>query len=274
MATAAQAPATPTTDPIQRWLARRSAAAQLHTDQLNSDQLNANQHETKTTPSPAPTSLAPNPKTQSLRRAETNRANSLHSTGPRTEPGKQRSSLNALRHGLTARTAVLPTEDPEAYQRHIQQFLDEYAPANATETQLVHEIANTAWRLNRIPFLEAELFSPNPNPQSLIPQLATLGLHGSRLSRQFQKALDQLRDIQEQRRHLERRQLTEAADLFIRHQRKGLPSEPAWVPSDDGFVFSKEQIERQARKLMRQNPAFYAPNPRFQAGPPSTAAAF
>ena len=133
-----------------------------------------------------------------------------------------------MRHGLTAQTAVLPTEDPEAYKLHIQQFLDEYAPATATETQLVHEIANTAWRLNRIPFLEAALFSHDPNPQTPIPQLATLGLHGSRLSRQFQKALDQLRDIQEERRRLERRQLTEAAELCMRHQRKGLPwSQPA-----------------------------------------------
>jgi hypothetical protein len=218
MATAAQVQATPaTTDPIERWLARRAA---------------------------------------------TNRANSQLSTGPRTEPGKQRSSLNALRHGLTARTAVLPTEDSETYQRHIQQFLDEYQPATATETRLVHEIANTAWRLNRIPFLEAELLSQNPSPQTLIPQLATLGLHGSRLSRQFQKALEQLRDIQDERRHLQRRQLTEAAELFIRHQRKGLPWEPAdSFPDQDGFVFSKEQIERHAQKLMRQNPAFYAPHP-------------
>ena len=197
------------------------------------------------------------------RRAAVSRANSQHSTGPRTEPGKQRSSLNALRHGLTAQTVVLPTEDPEAYQRHIQQFLDEYEPATGTETQLVHEIANTAWRLNRVPFLEAELLSQNPNPQTLIPQLSTLGLHGSRLSRQFQKAVDQLRDIQEERRHLERRQLTEAAELFLRHQRKGLP----WDPTDhlseqSGFVFSKEQIERRARKLILQKPAFYAAHPR------------
>jgi hypothetical protein len=216
MATAAQAPATPTTDPIESWLARRAA---------------------------------------------TNRANAKLSTGPRTEPGKQRSSLNSLRHGLTAQTAVLPTEDPEAYQRHIQQFLDEYAPANATETQLVHEIANTAWRLNRIPLLEADLLSQTPSPQTLIPQLATLGLHGSRLSRQFQKAIDQLREIQDERHHLERRQLTEAAELFLRHQHKGLP----WNPTDlfseqSGFVFSQEQIERHARKLMLQKPAFYAPH--------------
>jgi hypothetical protein len=188
------------------------------------------------------------------RRAATNRANSQHSTGPRTEPGKQRSSRNALRHGLTAQTAVLPTEDPESYQRHIQKFLDEYAPATPTETQLVNEIANTAWRLNRIPFLEAELLSQNPNPQTLIPQLATLGLHGGRLSRQFQKALDQLREIQDERRHLERRQLTDAAEILIRHQRKGL----SWHPADYGFVLSKEQIERHAQYLKLQNPAYYA----------------
>jgi len=202
-------------------------------------------------------------------RAATNRANSQHSTGPRTEPGKQRSSLNALRHGLTAQTAVLPNEDPETYQRHIQQFLDEYKPATPTETQLVHEIANTAWRINRIPLLEAELLSQSPSPQTLIPQLATLGLHGSRLSRQFQKALEQLRDIQEERLRLERRQLTEAAELFLRHQRKGLPWDPAELFSEqDGFVFSKEQIERHARKLMRQNPALWgrAPIAKSSAG--------
>src|SRR5580704_16653711 len=181
---------------------------------------------------PIPTPI-PNPQSPG-RRTRANRANARHSTGPRTESGKQRSSLNALRHGLTARTALLPTEDADAYQRHIQQFLDEYAPATPTETQLAHEIANTAWRLNRIPLIEAELLVQDPDPQSLIPQLATLGLYGSRLSRQFQKAVDQLRDIQDERRRLERRQLTEAVEIFLRHQRKGLP----WQPSDDGFVFS------------------------------------
>ena len=203
-------------------------------------------------------------------RAATNRANSLHSTGPRTESGKQRSSRNALRHGLTAQTAVLPTEDPETYQRHIQQFLDEYAPGTATENQLVHEIANTAWRLNRIPLLEAELFSQSPNPQTLIPLLATLGLHGSRLSRQFHQSLDQLREIQEDRRRLERRQLTEAAELLLRHLHKGLPWDPAVFASETGFVFSKEQIERHARQLMRHHPTYFGTLPRFQADPPST----
>jgi hypothetical protein len=184
-------------------------------------------------------------------RAAVNRANSRHSTGPRTEAGKQHSALNALRHGLTAQTAVLPSEDPAAYQRHIQQFLDEYKPATPTESQFVHELANTAWRQNRIPLLEADLLrramNP-PNEQAAIEfdivdahrLLATLGLHGHRLSRQFQKTLEQLRSIQAERRERERRDLKEAADLHELHKYKGIPFEPA----EHGFVFSKDEIER------------------------------
>src|SRR5580692_5647238 len=88
-------------------------------------------------------------------RVAINRVNSRHSTGPRTDSGKQRSSLNALRHGLTAASAVLPSEDQTAYHAHRRGFFDEYHPTATTETQLVQEIADTAWRLNRIPALEA-----------------------------------------------------------------------------------------------------------------------
>jgi hypothetical protein len=164
---------------------------------------------------------------------------------------------------LTAASPVLPTEDPDAYQRHIQQFLQEYKPATATESQLTQELADTAWRINRIPSLEANLLSQDPNPQSMIPKLASLGLHGSRLSRQFQKALNQLREIQEERLRLERRQLNEAAELFLRLKHKGLP----WDPAYHEFVFSTEQIERHARKLVHQNPIFYANLRNFSADP-------
>jgi hypothetical protein len=76
-------------------------------------------------------------------RAAINRANSQHSTGPRTEYGKQRSSLNALRHGLTVQSAVLPSEHPAAYEAHHRRFLGEYQSATVTETQLVRELADT-----------------------------------------------------------------------------------------------------------------------------------
>jgi hypothetical protein len=197
-------------------------------------------------------------------RAAVNRANAQRSTGPRTEAGKQRSSLNALRHGLTARIAVLPSEDSAGFEGHVQQFLDEYQPATPTETQLVHELANTAWRLNRVPFLEAEVLSrADVDILDAHRALASLGIHGQRLSRQFQKTLERLRDVQQERRAQERRQLRDAADLLVHHQHKGLP----WDPAADGFVFTKEQVERHAQHLMRQNAAYHAGYVRFQMGP-------
>jgi hypothetical protein len=192
-------------------------------------------------------------------RAAINRANSEHSTGPRTDAGKQRSSLNALRHGLTAQTAVLPTEDPIAYQKHCRQFVDEHQPATATETHLVQELADTSWRLNRIPILEARLIAEVPSPQSLVPHLAALGLHGARLSRQFQKALEQLREIQLDRRERQHRDLKDAAAMLEHHKHKGIP----WDPADDGFVFSKDQVERAAQRMTRQKEAGHIEHVRF-----------
>src|SRR4029077_8620211 len=79
--------------------------------------------------------------------------------------------------------------------------------------------------------------------------LATLGLHGHRLSRQFNKALDQLRIIQTERMEREVRELKEATALLEFHKHKGLP----WQPSDHGFVFSLERVERFSERRMRLN---------------------
>jgi len=196
------------------------------------------------------------------KRAGVNQANAQHSTGPRTDAGKQRSALNALSHGLTARSAVLPSEDPAAYEQHCRQFRDEHQPATPTETQLVQELADTAWRINRIPLLEANLLNRAANPPDEEARiafdivdahrlLASLGLHGQRLSRQFQKTLEQLREIQTDRHERERRDLRDAAALLELHKQKGIP----WEPADSGFVFSKDQVElfAQRQKLLNQS---------------------
>ena len=203
-----------------------------------------------------------------------NRLNSQKSTGPRTDAGKQRSSLNAIRHGLTAQTVVLPSEDPTAYESHRRQFLDEYQPATATETQLVQELIDTSWRLNRIPLLEADLLARAANPPNEQARIdfdivdahrliASINLQGTRLSRQFQKALDKLREIKAERQDRERRDLRDAAALLELYKHKEQP----WDPADHGFVFTKPQVERAAERMLRQNEARHVAYARFEMAP-------
>jgi hypothetical protein len=215
--------------------------------------------------------MTPTQTTQSqcfpIDRTAINRANAQHSTGPRSDAGKQRSALNALTHGLTAGTAVLPSEDLAAYQNHCQQFRDEYQPKTHTETQIVQELADSSWRLNRIPLLEADLLARAANPPTeeaaiafdivdAHKAIATLSMHGHRLSRQFHKALEQLRQIQFDRRERERRDLRDAASVLEFHKHKGLPYDPA----EDGFVFSKPEIEAFASRTKRLNEAWNVEN--------------
>jgi hypothetical protein len=83
-----------------------------------------------------------------------NRSNARKSTGPRTEEGKQRSSQNALKHGLLARDAVLPGEDPADFDRQLSDLEDTIEPKNALESALVRQIADADWRLRRLTRLE------------------------------------------------------------------------------------------------------------------------
>jgi hypothetical protein len=96
--------------------------------------------------------------TSEARRAA-NRANAQHSTGPRTEEGKAKSSMNAVKTGLTGRTVVLPNEDIHAYYDHLDRHFADFSPATDKEKALVKTIADTEWRLLRIGPLEAGIYA-------------------------------------------------------------------------------------------------------------------
>ncbi|MBZ5609158.1 MAG: hypothetical protein LAP38_12925 [Acidobacteriia bacterium] len=182
-------------------------------------------------------------------RAAINRANAQRSTGPRTQAGKQRSSLNALRHGLTSRAIVLPTEDPAAFQLHLQRFSGQFQPQGALEEHLVQSLASTAWRLNRIPALEADLLAAGlrkheariqadqPDAaglaiaETLAEQtraLSMLSMNEQRLSRLFDRTLKQLRELQAERRAAEN-------DRY--------DSEDPANRDETGFVLAKNSID-------------------------------
>src|SRR5271165_2693810 len=148
---------------------------------------------------------------------EINRANSQHSTGPKTEAGKWKSSLNALRHGLTGQIVVMPTEDLAAYRSHVKTFTDEYNPKGATEAQLVQQLADTSWRLNRAASLEANLYTLAAALESQSKALMNLSLHTQRLSRQFERTVAQLRDLQKTRLAGEAHDMNHLLDIMEMH---------------------------------------------------------
>ncbi len=88
-----------------------------------------------------------------------NRANARFSTGPKTPEGKAKSSLDAVKTGLTGRTILLTSEDAALYRAHVERFRRELQPVSELEAQLVQNLADTQWRLNRIPGLESGLLA-------------------------------------------------------------------------------------------------------------------
>ncbi len=82
-------------------------------------------------------------------RAAINRRNAQKSTGPRTPEGKNRSKFNALKHGMTAQTLVLPDEDANVLQIRLETFLTQIQPQNEVEQLLVEQAVHASWRLDR-----------------------------------------------------------------------------------------------------------------------------
>jgi len=92
-------------------------------------------------------------------RTEINRENAAQSTGPRTEAGKQRSSRNALNHGLTSAAVVLPFENIEDYNALKTAFDEQHQPGSALEVELLGRMVDCWWRLQRAYRIEAQLLA-------------------------------------------------------------------------------------------------------------------
>jgi hypothetical protein len=194
-------------------------------------------------------------------RATINRENAQHSTGPKTPEGKRRSSLNALRHGLTGQTVVLPGENVSHFEDLFLAFQQDLKPFGQLEKQLVQTIAETQWRINRVASIESNLIAlgvheyaetidtEDPIIHSALvqakavraemAQIAMLGLHQTRLTKILHQTLAQLKQAQTTRKEQEEKAFRQAAKIYNLKQELEEP----WQPSDDGFEFSTERLE-------------------------------
>jgi hypothetical protein len=93
----------------------------------------------------------------SERQRAANRANALHSTGPKTPDGKAAVRFNAIQHGLLARDVVLPEEDADAFEDFRNQVRASLSPVGPIEEFLVDRVVNAMWRLQRVARAETAL---------------------------------------------------------------------------------------------------------------------
>ena len=72
------------------------------------------------------------------------------STGPRTQEGKAASSMNALKHGLTAQTALLPGEDPGEFRDFVWSVIEDLEPRGPVQAELAHRAGVLMWKRRRL----------------------------------------------------------------------------------------------------------------------------
>jgi len=210
----------------------------------------------------------------SAKQLQANRKNARLSTGPKTVEGRQRSRMNALRHGLTGQVTTMTEEDRAAHNQFSQALIKSLAPEGAMEIQLAQRVATDSWRLNRISAIEDNLFALglHQNAGNLCPdheqidaalttarvfteeshQLQILTLYEQRLTRGLQKNLALLQSLQATRKAQRKIEMTEAIRLLQLSEMKGLEYQPA----KDGFVFSNSEIHSVLERQQRSHEAW------------------
>jgi len=130
--------------------------------------------------------------------------------------------MNALRHGLTARLVVLPSEDMAAYKAFSKEIVDSLDPQTPVERQFAQTVADNQWRINRIRSIEdgmlssghfrsvADYDTASPEFHSAMTAarafredskaFVNLSIYEQRLHRSMKEALRQLKELQAERR--------------------------------------------------------------------------
>jgi hypothetical protein len=204
----------------------------------------------------------------SPKQLEANRANSLLSTGPHSPAGKTKVSHNAVKTGLTGRTVLLPSDDVAAYQAHMERIFKQWAPEIDEENRLTQSLADTLWRLERIPMLEAGIYAIGR--RELATQFAdeedetvrkamieaqvflcfrrdlnNLSIQEARLRRLYEKDEAEIRRLIAQRKQAEKdRQESEKRrrDIAIANYKAAKECQVPFDPAEIGFEFSTEEI--------------------------------
>ena len=197
---------------------------------------------------------------------QANQQNAQHSTGPRTESGKQRSKLNATRHSLTGQVHITTEEDRIAYDAHCKAYFAEWNPPTVTQTHLVQTLADKQWQIHHGAAILQSIYiqgqaaladkvdADHPEVHDALTaglftmerakEIELISRYTSRLQRDFRSALHELQTL---RADYAERQKKEMADAIQIKKFCDMQEEP-FNPAKFGFVSQAKDIEIQIFK--------------------------
>jgi len=173
---------------------------------------------------------------------------------------RDRRAFNAYRHGLTGQVLVIAPSDEQPYKEHCRAIHQSMAPVGGLETDLVQQIANDRWRLNRAAAIESSVLvrglndpddaiSGNEQVDVALAQgrvwgeqkkdLNLLTLYENRIQRRIEKNVALVLQLQQARREALQEIVEQAAILGETYD---FP--PEALPPN--FVYSLPQIHRLA----------------------------
>jgi hypothetical protein len=132
--------------------------------------------------------------------------------------GRARSARNAMRHGLTAMSILVPGESQKEFDAHLAGYIQQFQPVHSVEHDLVKTMAVARWRLRRIPAIESNMvvneiehgfgdYDELANDHQRVAYafdrcnraLSLLTRYESALNRTFERAWKQLQELQKAR---------------------------------------------------------------------------
>ena len=195
---------------------------------------------------------------------EANRLNALKSTGPKTEAGKARTRLNAKRDGHTGQVITLSDEDRPVFESLKTELIGDLAPETVMEFKLASSIAWDTWRADHLRATEMNMYAmgtedPETDVECDDPQIhsamtaartftkhadkfALMSLYEQRLNRAIHKNLATLRAMQAERKKAYEKERAEEVLIARSNDIEGLPYQAPTRPTQNGFVFSNDEI--------------------------------
>src|SRR6185369_13766298 len=82
------------------------------------------------------------------------RRNGALAAGTKSPEGIQKSSMNALSHGLTSKLLVLSNESQASYDKLRLEYVNRFQPQDGVEMDLVDDMVGARWRLRRIVIMQ------------------------------------------------------------------------------------------------------------------------